>query len=76
MSTPIEHPLGLPAPSEADAGTRELKVDSEGIKLDALGPMVVNSDGTLSRIANWANMADAEKQRTLRVLGARNQLSA
>ncbi|KAK7472777.1 hypothetical protein VKT23_000885 [Stygiomarasmius scandens] len=69
MST--EQALALPAPSEANPGNQ---VDSESIKLDALGPMVVNSDGTLSRIANWPNMTDAEKQRTLRVLGARNQL--
>ncbi|GLB44584.1 putative DNA-dependent RNA polymerase catalyzes the transcription of DNA into RNA using the four ribonucleoside triphosphates as substrates [Lyophyllum shimeji] len=35
--------------------------------------MVVNSDGTLSRIANWEKMTDAEKATTLRVVAARNQ---
>ncbi|TRM63180.1 hypothetical protein BD626DRAFT_403040 [Schizophyllum amplum] len=41
--------------------------------LDELGPMVVNSDGTLSRIGNWAEMTEAEKKNTLRVLSKRNQ---
>jgi hypothetical protein len=31
-------------------------------------------DGTLSRIANWEQMADIEKQNTLRILVKRNQL--
>jgi hypothetical protein len=36
--------------------------------------MVVNRDGTLSRVANWAEMTPHERQATLRVLGKRNQL--
>ncbi|CAA7262651.1 unnamed protein product [Cyclocybe aegerita] len=46
----------------------------QSIKLDELGPMVVNSDGTLSRIANWVSMTDLERERTLRVLSARNKI--
>ncbi|KAJ3715688.1 hypothetical protein C8R42DRAFT_679963 [Lentinula raphanica] len=64
----------LPAP-ESDASTKQLDVGSgQKVLLDELGPMVVNSDGTLSRIANWSNMTEAEQKRTLRVLGSRNQL--
>ncbi|KAF2258336.1 hypothetical protein CC78DRAFT_479039 [Lojkania enalia] len=44
------------------------------VKLDHLGPMVVNRDGTLSRIANWEHMTEIERQNTLRILGKRNQL--
>ncbi|EAU87750.1 hypothetical protein CC1G_11028 [Coprinopsis cinerea okayama7 len=44
------------------------------VRLDALGPMVVNRDGTLSRIANWDKMTEDEKERTLRVLSARNKV--
>ena len=44
------------------------------VKLDHLGPLVVNKDGTLSRIANWEQMADIERQNTLRILGKRNML--
>ena len=65
-------PLPLPEPSSANAP--QLNVNGEGVKLDHLGPMVVNKDGTLSRIANWDKMADIERQNTLRILGKRNQL--
>ena len=43
------------------------------IKLDHLGPMVVNVDGTMSRISNWDTMADIEKENTLRIIGKRNK---
>lgn len=43
------------------------------MKLDHLGPMVVNVDGTLSQIGNWQQMSEIEKRNTLRVLGKRNQ---
>ncbi|KAF5343401.1 hypothetical protein D9757_003241 [Collybiopsis confluens] len=43
--------LALLAP--ADSGARKLDVESgTKVHLDDLGPMVVNSDGTLSRIAS------------------------
>jgi hypothetical protein len=96
----------LPAPELAgvkDGATIDLTVDSESpaVKLDDLGPMVVNSDGvcllvpffydcqrtlrvimisnwnmihqTLSRIANWESMTGPERERTMRVLNARNK---
>jgi hypothetical protein len=44
------------------------------VKLDHMGPLVVNKDGTLSRINNWGEMSEIEKQNTLRVLGKRNML--
>jgi predicted Fe-S protein YdhL (DUF1289 family) len=49
-------------------------VNGQPIALDSLGPMVVGRDGTVSRIANWHEMTDLERQNTLRVLGKRNQL--
>ncbi|KAG6890234.1 hypothetical protein C0995_010247 [Termitomyces sp. Mi166 len=69
-----ERPLLLAPPSGDDAV--KIAVDNEfaKFKLDALGPMVVNSDGTLSRIANWVNMTPEEQARTLRVLSARNKI--
>jgi len=76
--------LGLPAPEEphdpASNSTQKIDVsgqingDDGSIRLDELGPMVVNSDGTLSRIANWQQMTEAERERTLRVLTARNKI--
>ncbi|GAA5825969.1 hypothetical protein JCM11251_000070 [Rhodosporidiobolus azoricus] len=70
-------PLALPAPPEQDAD-EAIKLDvgtGESVSLyDRLGPTVVNSDGTLSRIANWSEMTEHERNRILRVLGARNQI--
>ncbi|KAG6864796.1 hypothetical protein C0991_007052, partial [Blastosporella zonata] len=64
-SAPSERPLLLAPPSE-DAIKIEVDSESAKVKLDALGPMVVNSDGTLSRIANWAQLTEPEQARTLR----------
>lgn len=44
-------------PSEAPKSS----VDSV-LNLDHLGPMIVNSDGTVSRIANWDKMTEREQQ--------------
>ncbi|PTB79159.1 hypothetical protein M440DRAFT_1327554 [Trichoderma longibrachiatum ATCC 18648] len=64
----------LPAPSPDD-NVHTLDVSGSGstVKLDALGPLVVNADGTMSRIANWDKMAPIERENTLRILGKRNQ---
>lgn len=47
---------------------------SSAVQLDHLGPVVVNEDGTLSRIGNWPEMNEIERKNTLRILGKRNQL--
>ena len=60
-----------------DAPTTKLDLSGDGkaeAKLEHLGPLVVNEDGTLSRIANWTQMSEIERNNTLRVLGKRNQL--
>jgi hypothetical protein len=40
---------------------------------EELGPLVVNSDGTVARISNWKQMTDRERGNVLRVLGKRNK---
>jgi hypothetical protein len=68
-------PLGLPSPSDSTPTTTiDMSAGGSTVKLDHMGPLVVNKDGTLSRISNWAEMADVERQNTLRILGKRNQL--
>jgi hypothetical protein len=64
-------PLALPGIGE---GTTTLDVSNGGtvVKLEHLGPMVVNEDGTLSRITNWDDMSELEKKNTLRIIGKRN----
>lgn len=55
---------------------QRLDLSAEGgstVSLDHLGPMVVNVDGTLSRIGNWEQMTEIERKNTLRVLGKRNK---
>ena len=65
-------PLALP---EAPANSTQLDMSTGGttVSLDHLGPMVVNVDGTMSRIANWDKMAEIEKKNTLRIIGKRNK---
>ncbi|KAK7185858.1 hypothetical protein DPSP01_004236 [Paraphaeosphaeria sporulosa] len=71
---PSSQPLPLPEPP-ADSKAVELDVSTgTAVKLDHLGPMVVNRDGTLSRIGNWEQMTDIEQKNTLRVLMKRNKL--
>ena len=41
---------------------------------DEMGPLVVNENGSLSRISNWAEMSSHERERTVRILGKRNKL--
>lgn len=67
--------LAITSASDGSTTTSTLDLSQPStVKLDSLGPMVVNSDGTLSRIQNWQNMTEAERERTLRVLGKRNML--
>jgi hypothetical protein len=68
-------PLPLPEPSKNDSTTKiDMSTGGSTVKLDHMGPLVVNKDGTLSRINNWGEMSEIEKQNTLRVLGKRNML--
>ncbi|KAF8174702.1 hypothetical protein K438DRAFT_2023114 [Mycena galopus ATCC 62051] len=52
----------------------QLQPGGPAVKLDDLGPLVVNSDGTLSRISNWTTLTAAEKANIIRVLSARNKI--
>mmetsp|Transcript_23875 Transcript_23875/g.53030 ORF Transcript_23875/g.53030 Transcript_23875/m.53030 type:complete len:105 (-) Transcript_23875:126-440(-) len=58
--------LALPAPSD-------LEETGTTAALDFLGPIIVNTDGTMGRIPNWAGMPEAERQKTFRLIGARNK---
>lgn len=68
-------PLPLPSPpSDEEARKLDMSSGEASVKMDYLGPLVVNKDGTLSRISNWDKMTELEKNNTLRILGKRNQL--
>ncbi|KAL3455167.1 hypothetical protein BJX64DRAFT_79346 [Aspergillus heterothallicus] len=70
---PEEKKPVLALPSTESSDTHQLDVNGDGVKLDHLGPLVVNADGTLARISNWAQMTEIERRNTLRVLGKRNK---
>jgi len=66
-------PLALPAPLDVETTKLEL---NQTLRLDRLGPMIINSDGTVSRISNWAEMSEIERERTTRMLVKRNKCVA
>lgn len=78
-SSSNHQPLPLPEPPAAgqdgdgSSAARQLEVGGEGLKLDHLGPLVVHQDGTMSRIGNWGEMSEFERENTLRIIGKRNQ---
>lgn len=72
-NTPPKEQLALPSIDDAKTTTLDMSNGDASVKLDHLGPMVVNVDGTLSRISNWEHMAEIEKKATLRIIGKRNK---
>ena len=65
MSEQPEKILALPA---AGGGK-----PNDTLRMDHLGPIIVNNDGTMSRIANWEALSDGEKAVALRRIAKRNQ---
>ena len=59
-------------PEPTGEKSRELKF-GESIKLEELGPIIINPDGTTRRITNWANLTKQEQQSTYRLISARNK---
>lgn len=45
----------------------------EAIQLDGLGPIIINSDGTMSRIGKWESMSEIERERAFRLIAKRNK---
>lgn len=66
-------PLALPGTPQNATTQLDMSNGSTTVKLDHLGPVVVNVDGTMSRISNWDKMADIEKKNTLRIISKRNK---
>ncbi|OAA69714.1 hypothetical protein ISF_02984 [Cordyceps fumosorosea ARSEF 2679] len=64
---------GLPAPGEGTPITLDVSGGGSTVKLSDLGPLVVNVDGTVARIANWKEMTEAERETTVRMVGRRNK---
>ncbi|KAI5451887.1 hypothetical protein NCC49_001189 [Naganishia albida] len=66
-------PLALPPPPEEK--TRTLNVqEGNSVAIDELGPLIVNSDGTLSRIQNWKSLSKVEQDRMIRLIVKRRNV--
>ncbi len=48
-------------------------VNGIGARLDRLGPVILNLDGSMSRITNWDNMSPNEQATALRLVAKRNE---
>lgn len=76
-----QQPLGyLPSPDDVQQQSKEtIQEDNvtkitlnETTKLDVLGPVVVNVDGSLGRITNWFELTDHERKIFLKKVVKRN----
>lgn len=52
---------------------RKIEVNGNKVNLDHMGPMIINPDGTVRRIANWDSMTEQEKAVAWKRISARNQ---
>ncbi|KAI8052970.1 hypothetical protein BDF22DRAFT_620272 [Syncephalis plumigaleata] len=60
--------LGLPAITSEHSSNS----NNNSVRLEELGPVVINEDGSISRINNWREMSEHEKKVLERVLLKRN----
>eukprot|EP00980_Cylindrotheca_fusiformis_P007350 scaffold1525_cov142-Cylindrotheca_fusiformis.AAC.150 len=61
----------LPPPDpDADLPTIRL---GETISFEKFGPIILNTDGSTRRIANWENLSEHEKKVTWRRISKRNE---
>lgn len=68
--------MGISKEAGTDTPRLEAKavIDQEPLGFNTLGPLVVNKDGTLSRLDNWQQMTPQEKKRTIEYLKKRNMI--
>ena len=64
--------LLLPPPIEKDPSEKTMKL-GEKISMDHLGPIIINTDGSLRRIDNWDKLSKEEQDRSFRLIAARNK---
>jgi hypothetical protein len=59
--------------SDSDNNDHDAHTETSSFGLKNIGPVVINSDGTISRISNWAEMSEVERQKVERLLLKRNR---
>jgi hypothetical protein len=70
--SPPSNTDNTPSSSTTSAIDSTEDCDNEA-QLDMLGPIVLNTDGTMSRISNWSEMTDQEKASAKRLIAKRNK---
>ncbi len=63
----------LPPSDPNDTSIPSLKL-GEKFKMDHLGPIIINPDGTTRRIGNWENMTETEREVAWRRISQRNKV--
>jgi hypothetical protein len=63
--------LQLP-PSDPNNSNVQTLQFGQAMKLDHLGPIIINTDGTTRRIDNWDTLSEREKETTWRRIKKRN----
>jgi len=59
-------------PPDPDSNLPSIKL-GESIRFEEWGPIILNSDGTTRRIANWDTLTDKEKEVSWRRISKRNE---
>lgn len=60
--------------AEPNEGVHKVRVNGDKVNMgDEMGPIIVNTDGTVRRISNWHTLIPREKEATLRRITARNR---
>ena len=79
LSLEDKHPAGEGAAGTAvgggaaiASGAAHLTVGGSAVCLDHLGPIIINSDGTTSRILGWEEKSEEEKESVKRLVAKRN----
>jgi predicted Fe-S protein YdhL (DUF1289 family) len=62
-----------PVAGEQQQQQQETRDDSDSCKLDHLGPMIIGTDGSIQRVANWNTMLKVEQEQAIRLIAKRNQ---
>lgn len=71
-AAPPQQLLALPAPEDVNSLITLDVSTGQAVTLDHLGPVVVNTDGTLARITNWTQLSEQERNVTKRRIAKRN----
>ena len=59
-------------PPDPDSKLPTIKL-GETIRLEEMGPIILNTDGSTRRIANWDSLTEGEKKVTWRRISKRNE---